>query len=101
MSTDSHLVDAVKISNENMPSMVNKYIESKLMNVPSNNLLLCRSNLSEDQVENVMEAQVIYLKKKSNQLIAARTCKLYGSMTYISEGNQSPSNFLVQYHYYK
>ena len=79
-------MDAVKISNENMPIMVNKYIESELMNVPSNNLSLCRSNLNEDQVENVMAAQVIYLKRKSNQLIVAPNCKLHGSTTSISEG---------------
>ena len=101
MSTDSLLVDAANISNEKVSSLVNKYVEIQVMNVPSNNLSLCRSNLNEDQVENVMAAQVIYLKRKSNQLIAAPTCKLYGSMTYISEGNQYPSNFLVQYHYYK
>ena len=66
MSTDSLLVDAANISNEKVPSLVNKSIEIQLMNVPSNNLSLCRSTLNEDHVENVMVAQVIYLKQKSN-----------------------------------
>lgn len=101
MSTDLPVVDAVKISNEKVPSLVNKSVESQVVNVPSNNLSLCRSNLNEDQVENVMAAQVIYLKRKSNQLIAAPTCKLHGSTASISEGSQSPSNGLVQDHYYK
>lgn len=101
MITDSSVVDAVKISNEKVPSLVNKSVESQVTNVPSNNLSLGRSNLNEDQVENVMAAQVIYLKRKSNQLIAAPTCKLHCSTASISEGSQSPSNGLVQDHYYK
>lgn len=101
MSTDSPVVDAVKISIEKVPNLVNKSVEIQVRSVPSNNLSLCRSNLNEDQVENVTAAQVIYLKRKSNQLIAAPTCKLHGSTASISEGSQSPSNGLVQDHYYK
>lgn len=101
MSTDSPVMDAVKMSIEKVPSLVNKPVEGQVMSVPSNNLSLCRSNLNDDQVENVMATQVIYLKRKSNQLIAAPTCKLHSSTASIGEGSQSPSNGLVQDHYYK
>lgn len=101
MSTDSPVVDAVKMSIEKVPSLVNKPVEGQVMSVPSNNLSLCKSKINDDHVENVTATQVIYLKRKSNQLIAAQTCKLHSSIASIGEGSQSPSNGMVQDHYYK
>eukprot|EP01018_Ginkgo_biloba_P019123 Gb_37874 [translate_table: standard] len=108
VATEVHLgtsglsvLDAVKVNKGNIPGTLTNVIESQLTSIPPSSLSLVKSNLNDDRIENSGAAQMIYLKRKSNQLIAASASKSQGLIASINEGGQSPSSCSMQDIYYK